>query len=355
MGGWRGDIAGFSVPARFEGDAVTFDLPDSAGSFRGRGSGPRILGHWIRPRSEQSGLAYATPVTLEADGASRWRGTVTPLESRFTFYLPVRRQPDSTLGTYLRNPERNLGVFTPVSRIESSGADVRLIGRSGPRDTTFTRGRYEDGIISVPLRGGVYDFTQVQAESTSPFHPRSRGQRYRYAPPLRLDDGWPVASVEDVGMSRAAIERFVQMLIDLPMDSLGTSQVHSVLIARHGKLVVEEYFHGHHRDQPHDTRSAAKSWVAVLLGAAMQAGIPVRLDTPAYRTMLGSAPADLEPRKRAMTLEHLISMTARYDCSGEPAPGDEDVMQSQTAITCSFSRRGRRTAAEGTTSSRAIS
>jgi CubicO group peptidase (beta-lactamase class C family) len=62
----------------------------------------------------------------------------------------------------------------------------------------------------------------------------------------------------------------------------------------------------------------------------MQAGIPIRLDTPLYQTMLGSAPADLDPRKQAVTLEHLISMTAGFDCddSGE-RPGDEDPMQDQ--------------------------
>src|SRR5215211_4580214 len=45
--------------------------------------------------------------------------------------------------------------------------------------------------------------------------------------------------------------------------------------------------------------------------------------------MLGSVPAD-DPRKRAMTLEHLISMTAGYDCGPDGTPGNEDVMQQQT-------------------------
>jgi CubicO group peptidase (beta-lactamase class C family) len=117
----------------------------------------------------------------------------------------------------------------------------------------------------------------------------------------------------------------------MPMDSLSSPQIHSLLIARHGKLVVEEYFHGYHRDQPHDLRSASKSWVAVLLGAAIEAGVPIRLNTPVYQTMLDSVPADLDPRKRAMTLEHLISMTAGYDCASDSAKGNEDVMQSQTA------------------------
>jgi CubicO group peptidase (beta-lactamase class C family) len=217
----------------------------------------------------------------------------------------------------------------PVTRLAVSGDEVSFIGPRGQAETTLVQGRYEDGVITVPLRGGVYEFTKVTDTASSGFFPRGNpAPRYRYAPPLQLDDGWPVATVEDVGISRAAIERFVQMLIDMPMDSVTTPQIHSVLIARHGRLVVEEYFHGYHRDMPHDTRSAAKSWVATLIGAAMQAGVPIRLDTPVYETLLGTLPADLDPRKRAMTLEHLISMTAGYQCASDASPtADEDVIQ----------------------------
>lgn len=331
--GWRADIAGFSVPARVDGQRVSFELPDEKGSFRGKVNGRDIVGHWVGQRTQNSGLAYATPVVLRPNGPNRWRGDVIPLDDAFTFYMPVTRRGDGTYAAYLRNPERNQGIFIPVSRIELKGDVVALIGRRDDQaEVVLAEGRYDEGVIRIPLRGGSFDFTKVGGDSSSPFYPRGkRGQPYRYAAPLRLDDGWPVATVEDVGISRQGIERFVQMLIDMRMDSLSSSQIHSLLIARHGKLVVEEYFHGYHRDLPHDTRSAAKSWTAVLLGAAMQAGVPIRLDTPVYRTMLDSLPRDLDPRKRAMTLEHLISMTAGYNCEADSAPGNEDVMQSQTA------------------------
>jgi CubicO group peptidase (beta-lactamase class C family) len=328
---WRAHIAGFVVPARLRGRAVSFELPDGKGNFRGRVHGANITGHWTGPRSQTSGMAYATPVTLASDGPDRWRGRVIPLDDAFTFYLPVTRRGDGAYSTFLRNPERNLGWFIPVSRIEVGDDVVTLLGRRGSgAEAKLAEGRYDDGVLRIPLRGTSFDFTRADAEGSSPFYPRGKtGERYRYAKPLQLNDGWPVATVEEVGISRAGIERFVQKLIDLPMDSLSTSQIHGLLIARHGKLVVEEYFHGYHRDQPHDTRSAAKSWTAVLLGAAMQAGVPIRLNTPVYRTMLDSLPPDLDPRKSAMTLEHLISMTAGYDCAGDSAPGNEDVMQSQ--------------------------
>jgi CubicO group peptidase (beta-lactamase class C family) len=304
--GWRADIGGFTVPVRGNAASFAFELPDGKGSFRN--------GHWI-----QGGAA--TPVALVADGPNRWKGAIVPLENRLTFFLSITRD----LHTYIRNPERNAGIFTRVSRIEVTGKDLRLIGR----DTV--RGHYEDGVITLPLRGGTYDLTRVSDSATSPFYPRGNPPaRYRYTPPLEVKDGWPVGTLEEMGISRDSIERFVQMLIDMPMDSLNTLQIHSLLIARHGKLVLEEYFHGADRDQPHNLRSASKSWTAVLIGAAMQAGVPLRLETPVYQTMLGTVPADLDPRKKAMTLEHLITMTAGFNCDDEDTTSaNEDVMDNR--------------------------
>ncbi|HYJ52432.1 MAG TPA: serine hydrolase [Allosphingosinicella sp.] len=325
------DIAGFSVPVT-DGPVLRFALPDGKGTFRGRRQGTDIVGHWIQQRTRGSGTNYATPIVLRREAPGRWRGEVRPLDDRMSYFLPVTRGADGRLTTYLRNPERNRGYFMRMSGMEVAGDRVRLVGGNPP--STLLEGRYdaEAGLLAVPIQGATYDFVRDNQES-SPFFARGRnGARYVYAPPLPRDDGWPVARVEDVGISREAIERFVQLLIDLPNDGVSSHQVHSLLIARHGRLVVEEYFHGASRETPHELRSASKSWTAVLIGAAMQAGIPIRLDTPVYRTMLSDLPADLDPRKRAMTLEHLIGMTAGFDCndSGE-RPGDEDPMQEQTA------------------------
>ncbi len=323
---WRADIAGFSVSAQVRGQSIEFELPDGKGRFRGRWDGSEIHGQWIQAPTRYSGRSYATPMTLRQDSPNRWRGTVTPFDDRFTYYMPVVPEPDGNLRTYLRNPERNQGRFLPVSGITLDGALVRLTGLG--RDTALVLGRYEDDVITMPLRGGTYDFTKARDESSNTFYPRGKpAPRYRYTPPIQLDDGWPVGSVDDVGISRQAIEQFVQMLIDMPMDSIGTPQVHSLLIARHGRLVVEEYFHGWHRDLPHETRSAAKSWTATLIGAAMQDDIPIRMATPVYSTMLDEIPADLDPRKRAMTLEHLMAMTAGFDCDANDSnSANEDVM-----------------------------
>jgi len=315
--GWRADIAGFTVAAQPQGQSFTFTLPGNRGTLRN--------GHWIQWQG------VATPVTLVPDGPNRWRGTITPQDDRFTFYMPITRGPDGTYRTYLRNPERNQGRFIGAQRIEINGDVVRLLGTGG-QDGVLSIGSYrDDGVIRLPLRGGTYDFTRVTDSSSTAFYPRGRpAPRYRYIPPLQLDDGWPVGTLEEVGISRDSIERFVQTVLDRSQDSVGTLQLHSLLIVRRGTLVLEEYFHGQHRDLPHDTRSASKSWTAVLIGAAMQAGIPLRLDSPVYQTMLGTVPADLDPSKRAMTLEHLLTMTAGFNCDpDDTTSADEDVMDNR--------------------------
>ena len=333
-GALTAEIAGYSVPVNVRGRSLSFMLPDNKGSFRGIRIGNEIRGQWIQQRTLSSGNAFSTPLTLRADGASRWLGEVRPIEDRMTFYLPVTRAANGALTAYLRNPDRNNGRFFPISRLEADDKAVRLVGtrRGAKEESVLLAGtRVPDtGNFSLPINGTTYDFTR-DPDSRSAFYPRGReGVRYTYAPPVALDDGWPVSTLEKEGLDRAAIERFVQFLIDLPMDNLSSHQVHSVIIARHGKLVLEEYFHGEGRDQPHDLRSASKSWTSMLIGAAMQSGVPIKLDTPLYHTMLGSVPADLDPRKKAVTLEHLLTMTAGFDCddSGD-RPGDEDVFQQQ--------------------------
>jgi CubicO group peptidase (beta-lactamase class C family) len=336
--GWSADIAGRVLPVRANGNELTFELPSDAGAFRGHRDGTRIVGQWISPPSRIHGSRYATPVRLTADGPNRWHGVVTVRDDTFTLFLMVQQQPDGRLVAFMRNPERNIGVFYDVSHLVRDGNAVRLMGRRLGQKTeqVLLEGSYdkESDLLSIafPQRGGTYDFRREGEQSE--FYPRGKNpQRYVYRAPPARDDGWPTATLEQERIDRAAIEKFVQMLIDMPMESVRTLEVHGLLIARHGKLVLEEYFHGEHRDRMHETRSAAKSLTATLIGAAMHARAPVQLSTPVYAAMNGGKmPADVEAQKRDMTLEHLLLMRSGYFCddTNPDAPGNEDTMLDQT-------------------------
>lgn len=328
---WRADIAGRATSVRVVGDTVTFELQGGLGSFIGRFKENRaaIVGHWIQPGTPTFGPT-ASPCVLQRVVDGRWRGEVAPIDAQFTMYLKVTPRPNGTVSAFLKNPERNVGRFIRVDQIELDGSTVRLraADANGAKGRVLSEGTYRDNIMSLPLRGGTYDFVRVDPDSLTDFYPRGRPSvPYIYTPPPQRDDGWPTARLEDVGVSRDSISRFVQKLIDERIDSLSAPEVHSVLIARHGKLVLEEYFHGEHRDKPHATRSAAKSLTATLAGVAIQAGYPLSVTTPVWQTMLGGRlPADLDARKRGITLEHLLMMASGLDCddADQASPGRED-------------------------------
>lgn len=328
---WHAEIAGKAVVASVANGRIGFDLPRDAGKFRGDLSADqtKIKGHWIQPGTDDGG-PYASPVVLTKKHADEWSGPVTPVETGFTFYLKVSVGVDGSVKALLRNPERNLGFMQyKADHLAREGDVVRLLGRQGK---VVSEGRYdrENDRISLyfPTRGGTYDFRRVGEQEPSHFYPRGRPTAaYSYQPPPAGRDGWHTASLGDVGIDQAAIEAFIRKLIANSIDSTTAPEIHGVLIARHGKLVLEEYFHGEHREKPHDLRSAGKSLASDMAGAAIQAGYRLDEDSRVYEVMNGGTmPPGLEPRKRALTLRHLLTMTSGLDCDedDENSPGHED-------------------------------
>ncbi|HEV8433252.1 MAG TPA: hypothetical protein VGR95_07555, partial [Thermoanaerobaculia bacterium] len=120
----------------------------------------------------------------------------------------------------------------------------------GGKERDVATGTYEaeNGVLTLdfPNRGGHYDFQRGSEESG--FYPRGKHPgRYVYRPPVALDDGWPVSTLDAVGMDRPTIEKLVQRIVDMPMETPDMPQYHGLVIARHGKLVLEEYFHDDRR------------------------------------------------------------------------------------------------------------
>ena len=319
--GWRASIAGRSAMARLSGDTLSFDLPDSSGSYVGhldvrRG---RVIGQWIQNGS-------ATPLLLENCGANCYGANVVPVDQGYTFYLKVTRRADGSLGAFLRNPERNLGRFFPIDHIVADSGRLRFVDKKG---ALVFDGLLHDNVITVFIgnRGGSYDFSRVPEGSFTYFYPRGHPiATYTYVPPRPERDGWPVGRMRDVGISEGKIADFIQTLVNNPVDSLGALYLHGLLIARHGKLVLEEYFYGENGEKPHDTRSAAKSVLSVMIGAAMQSGVKITPETRVYSVMRPDA-KNLEPRKQRLTVENLLNMASGLDCDDngdEDRPGNED-------------------------------
>jgi len=325
---------------------VSLALPGEQGWFEGRLEKDLswIRGHWIQPPTVNSGKKFGSPVVLRLIGKNRWQGEVVPLKDEFTLFLVLTRRPDGSLGAVIRNPDRNIGINWQVDRMEQEGIRLKLIGKTSPqgaagvwpiRDKELERivaeGIYHSETNRISLyfdRGGTYDFTPAGA--TSNFYARGKDPApYQYQAPIADDDGWAVGTLQEVGMSPESIGELVRY-ISAPFTSLEDPYLHGILVARHGKLVLEEYFYGFHRKKPHDTRSASKSLTSTLVGAAILNGAKLSPSSKVYDLFYkGALPSDLDPRKKEMTVEHLLNMSSGYDCDDRvfpPRPGNEDTM-----------------------------
>ena len=153
-----------------------------------------------------------------------------------------------------------------------------------------------------------------------------------YRPPAETGDGWGAARGADVGLDEAALARAVQRIIAGDPFARQPSLIHSVLAARRGRLVLEEYFFGHDRDTVHDVRSAGKTYASVMLGAAMRQGVEIGPQSRIASVLASRGPfANADPRKEEITLAHLMTHTSGLDCNDndETSRGHEETMSAQ--------------------------
>lgn len=131
-------------------------------------------------------------------------------------------------------------------------------------------------------------------------------QPYRLRPPIP-GSGWQVAAPEAAGIDAGRLQATVRALT---RGEAGL--VHSLVIVRHGRLVLEEYFHGYARDDLHQLHSVTKSVTSLLVGIARDRGQIGGLDEPVlnfFPQYAAAAGAGWEK----VTLWHLLTMTAGLD------------------------------------------
>jgi CubicO group peptidase (beta-lactamase class C family) len=338
---WTAAIGGMSTPAHVAKDSISFVLAGGNGSFRGRTVGggeraQRIRGLWTQPAGAITGVAYATPVELTRISENAWRGTVSPLEDATTVYLDIRREKNDTTYAVLRNPD---GFYRNGRlRMETQGTHFQL--KSVDNGRTLLEGDYDAKadriLLPVPDLGATLTLARVSRVEAVSYYPRTpAGEHYIYHQPLVDGDGWRTATLRAVGLDSAPITALVRKIIDTDPRPQYSPLIQSLLIARHGKLAVEEYFYGQDEERPHDLRSAGKTFASVLVGIAIDRGAKLSPATPVYALFPEYATlANPDARKQRMTLEHLMTMTSGFDCDengNDDATGNEDKMQMQTA------------------------
>ena len=211
--------------------------------------------------------------------------------------------------------EKNLGLvmeggFDPQRDV----LRLTVTGFGGSSGMTFSRMSPD----SVPARP---DVPEAPARSFAQ-------AEYRAQAPETVGDGWPTAPPATVGLDTTVLGNMVSAIVTGEL-----ALTHSVLVARHGSLVVEEYFYGYDRATWHDMRSASKTLTSTLIGLAIQEGRIASTETtalsffPRYRRY-----AHWDPRKAQITIRDLLTMSSGLDAndSDPTSVASEGAYQSQT-------------------------
>jgi CubicO group peptidase (beta-lactamase class C family) len=128
-----------------------------------------------------------------------------------------------------------------------------------------------------------------------------------------------VARPEDLGIEPRGLATLVGRL---RRGELG--QIHGLLIVRHGRLAVEEYFAGSSRDDVHTQQSVTKSVTSLLVGIAIDQGL-IRSEG---ERVLGYFPeyGDLggqDARRDSLAIEDLLTMRTGLLWTEEPYGGSD--------------------------------
>jgi CubicO group peptidase (beta-lactamase class C family) len=334
-GGWVAALGARTAPVEVSGGNLRLRFPEGQGTFRGRLVGDRqIDGFWVQEGVSEQPLA--SPLTLRRTAKGEWRGDVPQLGLGFTLYLKIFRREDGTLIGAFRNPEINTRGGASRFFVERQGATVRFLenegGKSGIVHTAALLQAPERLKLMWPQFRRELELVRKSPAEAVAFFPKPPGTAYAYAAPAALNDGWQTASASQAGLDEGALTALVKAIAESDPAERQPSLIHSLLIARRGKLVLEEYFFGHDRDTMHDLRSAGKTFASVLLGAAMSDGANIGPDSSITAVMKARGPfANTTPSKDRITLAHLMTHTSGLACNDndEESPGNEERLQTQ--------------------------
>jgi len=123
---------------------------------------------------------------------------------------------------------------------------------------------------------------------------------------------WPVSTPAEQGLDGAAL---ASLVADIRQGDL-LPDLHYLAIIRHGRLVLEENFHGWGPGKVHTLQSVSKSVTSALVGIAIARGEFKGVDEKVldfFPDLKGIA--NLDERKKAMRLEDILTMRTGTDYS----------------------------------------
>ena len=129
---------------------------------------------------------------------------------------------------------------------------------------------------------------------------------------------WLTSTPEEQGMDSSALAKLVSYGASNYFDSL--------LVVRHGRIVTEAAYAPYTADIPHNIFSSTKAVTGTLLGMVHKDGLLDRLDHPMLDFFADRRVANLDDRKKAITIQNLLDMTSGLDWDQGFQGGKEQTM-----------------------------
>ncbi len=118
-------------------------------------------------------------------------------------------------------------------------------------------------------------------------------------------NGWPVAHSASLEASLESLDRAIR--------NDEYKRINSVIVIEDGNLVYERYYNGAERDATHNPRSVGKTFVAPILGLALENGYLDSLDQRLGEFYDLEAYPNYSEKKAQVTLRQLANMSSGFD------------------------------------------
>ena len=130
---------------------------------------------------------------------------------------------------------------------------------------------------------------------------------------------WPVSSPEQHGMKSGVLARLVE--------TVGGYKQNSLLIVRHGKIVLDAYYAPYLPNITHDVRSVTKSVLSTLTAIAIRSGQFDGVEQPVMDMFSDKQIPDIDDNKKAITVQHLLDMTSGIAWQEKSFTPDEAIVR----------------------------
>lgn len=125
--------------------------------------------------------------------------------------------------------------------------------------------------------------------------------------------GWKTSTPEGQGVDSLKLAEVMDQLLNSKL------RVHSLLVVRNGRIVLEANFYPFQPDGLHDLASVTKAITATIIGLAIHKGFIQDVHQPVLGFFPDYKIKNIDERKKSMLLENLLSMRDGIQCIASPS------------------------------------